>query len=129
MTLTGLSALVFGCLDGTRLRNDELLRTTNSRQPETVQGGKVVARTARTLALNDGVSPKILEAAPRRRQRLSAALVTGPSVLIGKQSVSEQCFSVIHKFEFVLMLTERKEYPVHRLLHPGGHAGTVDSWL
>lgn len=40
-----------------------------------------MAGIARTLALNDGVSPEILEAATSRCQRLSTALVTCSSVL------------------------------------------------
>lgn len=81
MTLTGLSALLFTCLEGPRTRDDKLLQLTNSYQPKTVQVSKVVAGIARTLALNDGVSPEILEATTSRCQRLSAALVTCSSVL------------------------------------------------
>lgn len=81
MALTGLSALIFTCLEGPRTRYDKLLRLTNSNEPETVQVGKVMAGVACTLALNDGVGPKVLEAAASRCQRLSTALVTCSSVL------------------------------------------------
>lgn len=81
MTLTGLAALLVGCLDGARSGGDKLLCLTNSSQPETVEVGKVVTGTTCTLALYEGVSPEILKAATGRRQRLSTALITCPCVL------------------------------------------------
>lgn len=81
MTLAGPAALIFTRFEGPKTWDDKLLRLTNSYQPKTVQVGKVMAGIACTLALNDGVSPEVLEAATSRCQRLSAALVTRSSVL------------------------------------------------
>lgn len=81
VTLAGPSALILTCFEGLRTWDDKLLQLTNSYQPKTVQAGKVMAGIACTLALNDGVSPEVLEAATSRCQRLSAALVTCSSVL------------------------------------------------
>lgn len=108
MTLTGLSALLFTCLQGPRTRDDKLLKLTNSYQPKTVQVGKVVAGVACTLALNDGVSPEILKAAPSRCQRLSAALVPCSSVLTENiPSVKSHCRNP--KMKNVSDLSHREE--------------------
>lgn len=85
MTLTGLVSLFFGCLDGARLLGDKLLCLTNSSKPKTVEVGKVVTGTARTLALYEGVSPEILKAATGRSQRLASTLITCPCVLKRKR--------------------------------------------
>lgn len=132
MTLTGLASLLVGCLDGARPRGDKLLRLTNGSQPKTVEVGKVVTGATRSLALYEGVSSEILHAATRRRQRLAAALITCPGVL--KRKVQQVHITVgiaffFHTQSFFITLTRRKEYPVQRLLQPGGHAGTVWSWL
>lgn len=81
MTLAGLSTLIFTYFEGPRTWDDKLLQLINSYQPKTVQIGEVMAGIACTLALNDRVSPEVLEAATSRCQRLSAALVTCSSVL------------------------------------------------
>lgn len=128
MTLTGLAALAVGCLDGARSRDDKLLCLTNSSQPKAVEVGKVVTGTTRTLALYKGVSPEILKAATRRSQRLATAFITCPCVLKGKRrklGKSIAFFLSYTQSNFLITLTRRKEYPVHRLLQPGGHAGTV----
>lgn len=128
MTLTGPAALFVDCLDGARPRGDKLFCRTNGGQPKAVEVGKVVAGTTCTLAFYDGVSPEILEAAPSRSQRLATALITCPCVL--KEIKDSKCtFSKLtafssHEHDLLITLTERKEYPVHRLLQPSGHAGT-----
>lgn len=81
MTLTGLATLFVCSFDGARSRGEELLCLTNSSQPKTIQVGKVMTRTARTLALDDGVSAEIFKAATGGCQRLSTTLITGPCVL------------------------------------------------
>lgn len=128
MTLTGPAALFVDCLDGARPRGDKLFCRTNGGQPKAVEVGKVVAGTTCTLAFYDGVSPEILEAAPSRSQRLATALITCPCVLKemkdSKCTFSKSTAFSSHEHDLLITLTERKEYPVHRLLQPSGHAGT-----
>lgn len=81
MTLAGLAPLLVSCLDSARSRGDKLLCRTNSSQPKTVEVGKVVTGSTRTLALNKGLSPEILKAATGRRQRLPTTLIACPCVL------------------------------------------------
>lgn len=81
MTLTGLVSLLVGCFDGAGPRCGKLLSLTHSSQPKTVEVGKVVTGASCTLALYEGVSPEILKAATRRRQRLATAFITCPCVL------------------------------------------------
>lgn len=86
VTLTGLSTLPLSGLDGARPLGDKLLRLADGGQPKTIDVGKVVTRAACTLALYDGVSSEILEAASGRSQRLAAPLITCPCVLWGKSA-------------------------------------------
>jgi len=81
VTLADLAPLLVGCLDGAGPLGDELLRLADSGQPKTVEVGKVVTRAARTLALYEGVSSEILQAASRRSQRLATTLIPCPCVL------------------------------------------------
>lgn len=89
MTLTGLVSLLLSCFDGARPLGDELICLTNSSQPKTVEVGKVVTGTPRTLALYEGVSSEVLKAASRRGQRLAASFITCSCVLkTGRQLVN-----------------------------------------
>ena len=81
MTLTSPVSLLVGCFDGVLLGGDELICLTNSSQPKTVEVGKVVTGTLRTLALYEGVSSEVFKAATRRGQRLAATLITCSCVL------------------------------------------------
>lgn len=135
MTLTGLLSLFVSCFDGAGLGSDKLLCLAHSCQPKTVEVGEVVTRAARSLALYKGMSSEILKAATRGGQRLSAAFVACPGVLGTRRSskrtlraVDGILFSSIQS-SILISLTKRKEYPVHRLLQPGGHKGIVSSWL
>lgn len=75
VTLAGCAALLVLRLDGEGAFGDKLLGRMDRGQPVTVQVGKVVTGTASTLTLHERVSPEVLQAAPRRAERLSAALV------------------------------------------------------
>lgn len=128
MTLTGPAALFVDCLDGARSWGDKLFCRTNGGQPKAVEVGKVVTGTTCALALYDWVSAEILEATSSRSQRLAAALITCPCVLKeikdSKRKFSKLTAFSFHEHDLLITLTERKEYPVHRLLQPSGHAGT-----
>lgn len=60
MTQTGLTALSVRCLNGARSWGHKLLCLRNGSQPKAVEVVKVVAGSLWALALDDGVSPKIL---------------------------------------------------------------------
>ena len=129
ITLTGLASLFVICFDGARPRGNKLLFLIHRCQPKTVEVGKVVTGATPTLALYEGMSSEILKAATRRGQRLATTFVTCPRVLTGGKQAFRGVDSIFHQFHtnklFVIALTRRKEYPVHRLLQPVGHAGTV----
>lgn len=81
MTVTALGSLFIICFYGARSRGNKLLCLIHSSQPKTVEVGKVVAGTSHALALDEGMSSKILQAAARRGQRLATASITCPCVL------------------------------------------------
>lgn len=63
ITLAGFASLLVSCFNGVRRCGGKLLCQIHSSQPKTVQVGKVVTGAPRSLALNEGVSSEILEAA------------------------------------------------------------------
>lgn len=81
LTPTGHLSLFVCCFDGAMPRGDELIWLINRSQPKTVEVGKIVTGTLRTLALYEGVSSEVLQAATRRGQRLATTFITSSCML------------------------------------------------